>query len=1545
MESVSGILSKFAVRMDKMSRIYKVYRVVRSLLFGMVLAIAAISLLTYILVSLPPVQRKIKDIAQKELSAYLKTEVKIGSLSIYPFNRLEISDAHIPSPDGRPCVDIEKLGAGIDIWKLLLDKKIEITYAEIIGLDFRLRKPAPDKKLNIQFLIDAFKPKKPGAPPTKFDLRLRSIVIRSSYFSFDKEWLPAVKEKDRMDFNHIRVSNIRADINIPRLRNDDFIIELRSLALQEHSGLKLENLIASLHITPQEISLRDLRIDFPGTCITPADMTFRFNGFPDFVRSLLEEKHSISLRDNRITLSDFSSLVPGFSAFPFPLLLTLSASGSEKEIKIDELLVSSFDRDIDVEFFGEVYSLANLSKLRLSLPKLKVSAEASKLGLILDNLVHLPANTDAMLRRLGNISLEAHLEGSRTDAVFTGIVSTALGSLDLDASAAFATGRSASVKANASTDGLDLGKLFERTDLGRTAFDLSGAVDVAGRDINGNADLNVAFIEYAGRTLTDITASVTKNREHIEGNVSVADALLAFNAAGSAILAGDDSSVNASLELEHFVPSEFGSLQKYAGYTAKGYLEVDGHGLTPDKFTGTVIASDVAFSHSAEKALSLSSLSLEVGADDEGNRSVLLASDWVHARMNGKFNIARLPESLAGLAVSAVPALAASVQAAPWTPADDYFTFDINILPEAQDCVGFFNLPFGILTDIPLKGSYHGQTGKAELFADIPYLRQGKDKLVRDTRLSLGIEAPEGTSSLAFSTLWPGKKGDIGLKLNLSGKHNDFTTGIGWKIHRDGKYEGNAIIDASLLPMAGSKIPDVSVRIRPSQVDVADVPWHIADSRLKYSGGKLYISGLRVWHDNQFVFIDGTASALPGDTVKVTLSDFNLDYLFETLNINYVTFGGDATGEVAATQVFSKNPQAFTKELNVRNLTYNGALLGDFARLRSHWDPVEKKVAIGANIFSGNRECAKVDGGVWIGADSLCFDFDTDRINVRFLKPFMAAFCSDLDGYASGKCRLFGNFHDIDLIGRVHADTIRMKVDYTNTWYGGSDSVFLSKGKIEIPEFRVYDKFGRSAKVTGTVRHDYFHNPSFEFKMSEARQLLAYDTYPKINPDWYGTVFVNGSASIKGRPGIVSILVDATTAAGTNFTYVLSDNVAAEEYTFLSFSDRRKEALLAAKPDTVPDFVKEFRRKVEQQQSSPSVFAIDLRVSVTPDARMNIIMDPRAGDKITATGSGPMRIAYDSETDEMTMYGKYTIEQGKYQFTLQDLIIRDFKIKQGSYISFNGNPLTASLDIAATYRVNTNLSDLDKSFTTDKDLNRTNVPVDALLKVGGDLENPVIAYDLELPTLNKDVERKVRSIISTDDMMSRQILYLLALNKFYTPDYMQMSGSNNELASVASSTISSQISNFLGQISDNWSIAPSFRSDRGDFSDTEVDVALSSSLLNNRLLINGNFGYRDRSTSQTTFVGDFDIEYLLNRSGNLRLKAYNHFNDQNYYLKSALTTQGIGVLYRRDFDNPFTFLRKKKKPKDKDKEKEKIKADSVAVPAEKEDTQRKSANR
>ena len=116
----------------------------------------------------------------------------------------------------------------------------------------------------------------------------------------------------------------------------------------------------------------------------------------------------------------------------------------------------------------------------------------------------------------------------------------------------------------------------------------------------------------------------------------------------------------------------------------------------------------------------------------------------------------------------------------------------------------------------------------------------------------------------------------------------------------------------------------------------------------------------------------------------------------------------------------------------------------------------------------------------------------------------------------------------------------------------------------------------------------------------------------------------------------------------------------------------------------------------------------------------------------------------------------------------------------------------------------------------------------------------------------------------------------------------------------------------------------------------EVEGILSGQLLNNRLIINGNFGYRDNPMANTNFVGDFEAEWLLTRSGDVRLKAYNETNDR-YYTTTNLTTQGIGVMYKKDFNkwNELFFwnkwkLRNLKKRMDK-KQEESQKTDSTST--------------
>ena len=184
-----------------------------------------------------------------------------------------------------------------------------------------------------------------------------------------------------------------------------------------------------------------------------------------------------------------------------------------------------------------------------------------------------------------------------------------------------------------------------------------------------------------------------------------------------------------------------------------------------------------------------------------------------------------------------------------------------------------------------------------------------------------------------------------------------------------------------------------------------------------------------------------------------------------------------------------------------------------------------------------------------------------------------------------------------------------------------------------------------------------------------------------------------------------------------------------------------------------------------------------------------------------------------------------------------------------------------------------------------------------------------MTFGLNLPTVSDDVKQMVRQLIATDEDMNRQILYLLGVGRFYNYNYAAtdaaadgQSQSSVAMKSFLSNTLSGQLNNIISNAigASNWTFGANLSTGQVGWSDMEVGGLLSGRLLNNRLQVNGMFGYRERPTSTTSFVGDFDINYLLTPSGNISLKAYSETNDR-YFSKSSMTTQGVGILLKRDF--------------------------------------------
>ena len=369
--------------------------------------------------------------------------------------------------------------------------------------------------------------------------------------------------------------------------------------------------------------------------------------------------------------------------------------------------------------------------------------------------------------------------------------------------------------------------------------------------------------------------------------------------------------------------------------------------------------------------------------------------------------------------------------------------------------------------------------------------------------------------------------------------------------------------------------------------------------------------------------------------------------------------------------------------------------------------------------------------------------------------------------------------------------------------------------------------------------------------------------------------------------------------AQTSFSYILKAAAEATNSSFITFVDhtpRRQQLDVNAE---IYHYLNS-QDKDEDNEDQADVH-INLQIEPTEQASMKIIMDPAAGDNISAHGTGNLRINFYNKGN-FQIFGTYNITEGIYKMSLQNVIRKDFILQPGGTVTFSGNPRSADLNIQAVYTVNSaSLNDL----IADASSSKGNVRVNCLMNLSGNLTSPELKFDLELPTVSEEDRELVRSLTSTEEQMNTQIIYLLSVGKFYTYDIAAENATQTDAtSSLAFSTLSGQLNNMLSQVinSQNWNVGTHLTTGEKGWSDVEAEAILSGRLLNNRLIINGNFGYRENTLQNTNFVGDFEAIWLLTPNGEFRLRGYNQTNDR-YFTKSTLTTQGIGLMYKKDFTN------------------------------------------
>lgn len=1475
----------------------------------------------YVAMSLPSVHNAVKNIATKELTVVLGTEVEIGSVMFVPFDRVTLRNVVIQDCNGDNAAFVRRLGAGVDIGSLF-NEQIKIKYVELIGLDARIYKETPQSELNIQPIIDALKPKDKSKPPTIFDFRINSVIIRDSRLAYDVKSLPHNSEK--LDPNHIKVHDFSADIHAPYLKNDDFSVEIKRFTVQEQSGLFLKNLTGKFIVSSTRTEITDLLIQLPQTKLDFADLCLEYNGWNGLSKDFKSLPFDIAInKGSQISLEDFAALVPKFRDRAAVMQLDVNVSGTVDSLLVNTLELNSTEDNVHIGLEGQLNNITQIDLLSYNVKRLAVAGNGDDIADMVASLTPVSPKAVQSVSNLGLVSIAANGSGDMLKGkVECGIKSTQ-GNVNLNASYSRAsTTYPMKIAGRINSDNINVGNIVQNEIFGSVGFDTKVDVTLGKNTRQGNVEGVISHAELKGYRYNDIMVNVGMDNNYYDGSIIITDDNVNLAVAGDAVIENRIPTFNVQIEAGDIALDSLNLWNKYPGYRLSASVEAQYSGKTFDTAQALLTVSGLNFVNETNASPDIMLERIDVEVDNQSEiQHIEVNSDLLQGRIEGTYRMATLVGSCKEILAYSFPILDQSQEKPIELSKNDADTHNCNdfkysfTILDNNALTDFLNTPVKLIHPIYINGHVNSNNKSIALNVDAPYLQKGY-KLIRNTALNVDIANAYDRCNVVATTTMPTKKGDTKVNLDLSGGNNNIKTDISWNVNNPKVFKGNISLSAH-LDKTDDNMLLADVDINESELIFNDTTWTVKPAEIDVKGKYIKVEGIDISREGQFITINGVASPDSEHQILLNLNNVNLDYVFETLAINNVTFGGNATGTFYASNLFTKQPILYTPSLNVKGFSYNDGIFGD-AIIKSRWDSDEQAVTINAHISQANGCSSTVDGAIYPIKEALDLTFNANKLNAQFMQPFMSAFAKDVTGLASGKARLFGTFKLVDMTGDILAENLRLKIDFTNTYYTATDSIHIRPGHIAFDNIKLNDVYGNSGRLTGWLKHDYFRNAEFQFKIHDVNNMLCYDETPERNPRWYGHIFGNGYATITGRPGFVGITVNMATEPKSEFTFVILDSQEASEYSFVTFRDRNS----LNKPEnydeimTSMDKVKQLEAIIAERQRQEQIeteYFLDIHVNATPQAEMTVIMDPAGGDRIKAHGQGGLQLTYDSSNEELIMNGNYKLEDGRYNFTLQDIIRKEFTIEKGSSITFKKDPFNAILDLTAHYTLNANLSDLDESFLQDKDLNRTNVPVNAVLKATGNMQQPDIAFDLEFPTLSQDVYRKVKSIVSTDDMMNRQIIYLLALNRFYTPEYMASTTKGNELLSVATSTISSQLSNMLGELNDNINISPNIRSDKGDFSDLEVDLALSSSLLNNRLLFNGNFGYRDNSLNNNSFIGDFDIEYLLNKSGHIRLKAYNRYNDQNFYVKTALTTQGVGIVYRRDFDNIFSFMRPIKK--------------------------------
>lgn len=1424
---------------------------------GIIWTLIVLYLLLIVLMHLPSVQTFLGKEVAEALADKFGTKVEVGKVNLGFFNRIIIDDVMMYDQQGDSLIYASRLSAKID-YKAATQGKISVSSAQIFGLRANLYRQTAKSPANYQFVLDSLA-SKDTTQHKPLDLHIGSLIIRRGAITYNQR--DVAPRSGVFSPQHIRVSELSSHILLNHVTDNSIDLLLKKLSFKDESGFKLQSLHFKLQADRQKATLKEFRLLMPRSELVLDDLkaTYRFGGKRFIPESLRFEG---GIQQSKITFADVASLVPALRHFDDAVFVSSRFSGTAKSISVPSLNLRTGSGSINLQARGS-YSHAsshpvwNADIANLNLSPAGVEFLAENLG----SKVKIPKE----IQRLGTIHLTGKAKGYEKVLSAKGNIETDAGNISLQA-----IKNDDRIKASVDTRGVNLGRILDNRKLGTVV----AKIDAHGTMKHIFAKGNIARFDYGNYDFHNIDIDGDYDMKTLRGTASIAD-----------------PNVNLSVKGDYQLGSRLYALDAAINHLRPTVLGMKMH----------------------DPSYSLDNIS--ISANNKGKEGHLdVEAPFVSLYARGQYDLTTIYGSIMRLVADKLPTIPGISKHAAKGYND--FTLQANIT-SAEVLQRMFGLPLSLSLPVHINGNISDAEKNVNLYINAPNF-SWDGSAFHDANIELNTIGDSLKMEARISQGLPYEKAPV-YRLRAAAADNNLSTLL-YYANQSSKLPITGKIDTrTQFFTSDNGATGVHVTVNPSEIMLGEKKWLLNPADIIYRKNELTVDMLNFSHGDQHIIINGKATPKATDSIVADLKDVDVAYILNLVNFHSVDFAGKASGKAVVKSIF-QTPEAYAN-LDVKDFVFENGPLGTL-HAKAAYDNQEGQINIDATAEDGPEHLTVINGYVSPKRNYIDLGIEAHNTSLKFMENFCGSFLNNVEAWCKGKLNVVGDLKNINLVGDVVAHG-RMHMKQLGTDYTFNHlRAHAIPDDIQFEGDSIYDshyngKHSHFALIRGGIHHKHLTRLSYDLDI-DANNFLGFDTHEFGDDTFYGTVFATGTVGIHGKSGETIIDIDATPEPHSIFVYNVASPDAISAGSFIHWNDATPYIYRPYSPDSDKD------KKKDSSSDFSSDMRINFLVNTNPNLTLKLMMDDQTGDYITLNGNGVIRANYYNKGG-LDMFGNYVVDHGQYKLTIQNIIKKDFDFQPGGTIAFGGDPYNAPLNLQTKYTVNgVPLSDLNigRSFSSN------NIRVDCLMDITGTPGAPKVDFSMDLPTVNSDAKQMIYSVINSQEEMNQQVLYLLGIGRFYTQtknnqtseDASQQSQTSLAMQSLLSGTISQQINNVLSSFvnSSNWNFGANISTGNEGFNNAEYEGILSGRLLNNRLLFNGQFGYRDNANATQSFIGDFDLRYLIFPNGNLSIHVYNQTNDR-YFTRNSLNTQGVGLIMKKDFFNLRDLLGIKKKSKNKEK--------------------------